>query len=1164
MELYEKSQTVDPEVRAYIYSLVSAVGGSSTIDDGRYVLGDDAFACLKDLNRWLRLYDEKTNRLDVKRCLAETNFVKNDLLEILAQWPETATEDRLKSKIALACLELLVPLTWPIELEDDRTTINHHRHLPYLQLAQVGYKRAVLQHDTAQMLRAAVRIALPSMALPRSERSAREEGIIKLLLYFIRNIAMISQPQHLPSQGDETEVSRSSTIDAFYDQDVLSLVLAVSSSMGDEFVQQDVVILEILFHLVKGVDVEKLFMDKDQVASADTQELKDLMQKEKAMLAGYAKHAPTRHNRFGTMIWVKRDNDRVSTVTGQGVITGDQTALYKMDASKKWNKPKHRGTKAEESNKANDFSDSVSLTGSARHKLRSFVTDFLDSSFNPLFTHIRKALEREADRVQAIHSRQYFYLVSWFLQADSVRRSSRKPSSIDAEDNSFVYIAGVLNQETFILLNRTLQRSFDEKNWQDLNAEMRCFTRILLTVQEMSMSASEDDQEIAENIQNRIFYEETTHDRVVQILRSYKDQGFGYLDACTELAHVFLRNLERYSKQNVDLQVRSKRRARRKNVAKLAKTTNLTPGEEADANNDGAEEEAEDEVQAFRAARERKFDFARFSARFTTQACVDTFVALTRYYNDLSTEQLKRAHRFFYRLAFRLDSSILLFRVDILHLFHGMIKGLRPLEQESSAYKEWEELVKQVFRRCIKKLQERKELAVEMLFSKIPATVFFLEHGYDREVAKRTPRAPAELEMKSGLGREEQIGVAVSVLINQGKLDALEWVKDVLASAVEERQSWHDAEAAKRSLERSATPDGAETEIADQQNDPKAPSIAVKPKDEDSRIALYKDKHLRLLLKVLDFQRLGLGDDSEASWIVPSSLSVADLRTNLDLIKKYEYDPPTFEEGKPPESFIRSAAAARRTKRAFESDSEDGTSGLDEAAFEPGGPTARPSDAAPKAKRRRLTRRNEGDEIDDEERERRAEARRRKEAEKNDKIKSALRVSALDDESDEEADAVFFALEEERRKKMRGAIRNTLLAEQNALAGGRKKNTSTGNKIGKGKKSTMNLHAGRESDDDDVASADDNYDEEHSSREASARPSSPMRLSSDDGMDRDTPLSSRPSADAEGRAKATLTETSGNKAAAALASDDEGDDVRVARPARRPLRAGFVIDSDSE
>lgn len=67
------------------------------------MLGDEALACLKDIKKWLRLYDEKTNRMDVARCLAEANLVKGDLLEILAAWPEDATENRFQSKIALAC-----------------------------------------------------------------------------------------------------------------------------------------------------------------------------------------------------------------------------------------------------------------------------------------------------------------------------------------------------------------------------------------------------------------------------------------------------------------------------------------------------------------------------------------------------------------------------------------------------------------------------------------------------------------------------------------------------------------------------------------------------------------------------------------------------------------------------------------------------------------------------------------------------------------------------------------------------------------------------------------------------------------------------------------------------------------------------------------------------
>jgi replication fork protection complex subunit Tof1/Swi1 len=110
MDPWTKSETVDPEVRAYVYSLVNAVGGSSTYDNN-YSIGDDALAVLKDLARWLKLYDEKTGRMDVKRCLAEANLVKGDLLEILALWSEDTKTQKSRSRLALACLELLVPLS---------------------------------------------------------------------------------------------------------------------------------------------------------------------------------------------------------------------------------------------------------------------------------------------------------------------------------------------------------------------------------------------------------------------------------------------------------------------------------------------------------------------------------------------------------------------------------------------------------------------------------------------------------------------------------------------------------------------------------------------------------------------------------------------------------------------------------------------------------------------------------------------------------------------------------------------------------------------------------------------------------------------------------------------------------------------------------------------
>jgi replication fork protection complex subunit Tof1/Swi1 len=739
-------------------------------------------ACLRDLKKWLKLYDEKANRLDVARCLAESNLVGGDLLQILAAWPENATEDRLKSKIALACLELLAPLTWPLEKDTQAMTVNHHRHIPYLQIAQLGYKRSIINFDGARILHTAVRCALPSMAEAMGDRSTRDEGIIKLLLYFIRNIAMIAPPPNMQYDGDEAEISRSATIDAFDYQDIFHLLLTVSSTMGEEFNTQDVVVMDILFHLIKGVDIEKLFLDDTKASNTKIDELKRLRQKEAAMLRSYQVNAPTRHNRFGTMAWMQREDSKMTTISGQSAIIDSTKSLAKMDSTKKF-KPPRRALKGEKG--PMDFDTPVMLNVQANKHLRAFVEEFLDAGFNPLFNHIRKAIDREAERILEYHPRQFFYLVSWFLEAERVRRKSKKPTKGQKpeEVDSFSLVASVLNQEMFVTLNRAMDQTFENKSWQDLSAAMKCFTQILLTVQEMSESPLEDDQEIAENILNRIFYEDETHDRVANITRTYKDQGFGYLDSCTELSHHYLRILEQYSKQNVDMQVRSKRRVRRRKKASKA------AGED-NAEDDIDESDGNDEARAEKTSRERKFDFKRFAARFFTQGCIDTFVTFTAYYNDLKPAQLKRSHRFFYRVAFKQDMSVMLFRVDIIALLHKMIKGPEGLDPQASCFKEWDELVKQILKKCIRKMQERPELVVEMLFSKINSTAHYLEYGYEKQTASAKPRAAAELEVKGGKEWEEQIAIVVGAMLDRNEGEHLQWIKSQLSSAESERRGW--------------------------------------------------------------------------------------------------------------------------------------------------------------------------------------------------------------------------------------------------------------------------------------------------------------------------------------------------------------------------------------
>ena len=774
------------------------------------------------------MYDEKTDRLDVARCLAEAKIVNGDLLPILTSCSVSTPNDKLKSRIALACVELLVPLTWPL---DNQTTENHYRHTPYLEQAQVLYKAGIIGHDTASILRIVVRVGLPAIAMSRRERSPRDEGIIKLMLYFLRNIAIISQNPGLPSQGLENEISRSATIEAFKFQDVFALLLTLCSNMGDDFDLQDVIILEILFHLTRGVDVEKLFLNETQRKTVKTGELRDVLKQENGMHRDYKKAAPTRHGRFGTMIWVKRDEEKYSTVSGQDTLKDDHHTLAKMDESKKWKKPRQR--RKHEEHSIQNFDRDVILTNSASDCLRVFVEEFLDSGFNPLFVHLRKAVEREAERLLPVNYRQYFYVTSWFLHAERARRArslqdrQRDKLRTDFEADSYGLVAGVLNQEMFITLNRSLQIALDHKEWQDLNACMRCFTQILLTVQDMAQSPIEDDKEIADNIQSRIFYEETTHDRIVNILRDFKDQGFGYLDSCTHLAHVFLRMLERYSKENVDLQIRSRRQARRK---KRAAARENGEGDYEDPSADKSEEE--DFIDAAQVSRERRFDFNRFSAKFTTQRSVDTFVAFAKYYRELSVEQLKRCHRFFYRVAFKQELAVLLYRVDILQMFYKMIQGPSGLDSGHEMFKEWEEFARQLIKRLFRKLNDRPELIVEMLFSKIPSTLFFLEFGHEKPSAVSS-RNPIELKISARAKTlADKIGVVIGALKAEDNMEPVHMVLRNLQTAFDERKSWEVEAQATKEIQALKNADTSSTDkMNEESNDPTAlpPSISTHP-----------------------------------------------------------------------------------------------------------------------------------------------------------------------------------------------------------------------------------------------------------------------------------------------------------------------------------------------
>ncbi len=350
----------------------------------------------------------------------------------------------------------------------------------------------------------------------------------------------------------------------------------------------------------------------------------------------------------------------------------------------------------------------------------------------------------------------------------------------------------------------------------------------------------------------------------------------------------------------------------------------------------------------------------------------------------------------------------------------------------------------------------------------------------------------------------------------------------------------------------------------------------VKHDTVERKAAMFKDNKLRLLMTLVGFMRLGANDDPDASWVIPSSLTSVSLQEALDLIRKFEFDPPIYENGKGPEDLLRSkAAAARRSTRRAEFD--DDSDGIDDDSGDRGEyaadePTARKPDGERKKLKRRRRARTPV-ELGEYEREVRAEARRKKEIEKQAKTKSKMFVhDSDDDEWDADKDAAFFAREQALREETMKQFKTSLVlgtvepaVSKEALSKKRKAEDTT--KTSKRRRSPLQRKTGPFDDSDDDGILRD--DVSVSSRALSEGEENMLSDVVSEHEVTDTPLSSQ-NAGSKDNTKHTsaATPTLVTKDVAMTDDDDDDDDSDdtpiLRRPAARNVRAGFVIDSDSE
>jgi Timeless protein C terminal region. len=340
---------------------------------------------------------------------------------------------------------------------------------------------------------------------------------------------------------------------------------------------------------------------------------------------------------------------------------------------------------------------------------------------------------------------------------------------------------------------------------------------------------------------------------------------------------------------------------------------------------------------------------------------------------------------------------------------------------------------------------------------------------------------------------------------------------------------------------------------------------------------MFSNAKLRLLMTIVGFERLGVEDVLGASWVIPASLKSDDLHEIISEILKSLQNPFSGDPNDDPRKHIQPKNKGSDRGNMIqgtldvnfgsESEGED----IPDGPLFPANPRSKSSalDDLKKKRKKKQKAATEREPLDDETLEARRDARLSNALSRQAKIKSDLFIHASDEESDEEADKEFFRLEEERRVKQAKEIKKALLTGtvkstskgKGKKSAARKRTSDTGTsaaaKSKRQRRNSGSAASGAESDaDGDILMAELDAQSSHSQQEIST--------SHGAGEDEDTPLTSGEDDLAfDDDFAFTRDPPSKPQATEYEAVDDDEEDAPVA-PARRRMRGGFVIESDSE
>ncbi|CAO1638257.1 unnamed protein product [Parajaminaea phylloscopi] len=266
--------TAMAEIKTTVVEVVSALGGIEEQETAKgtiesiYVIGDDCLRCLRDLRRLWREDADDPDRA-IAQVFAQVGVFQN----LIPLFLKTAGGGERNQKIALACVDLLTSITWPVDAYAE-LRVAEARGLPTdnfasllrLQRGMIAYKAATLRQrsgetGTSDMGREVLptvmrHILIPSLSKPRHHRNERDVGTVSMVLHFFRNLLAIPDPTATSLSSNE-EISnsmlQSDLVCAMAKNHILETILMLACNAGGrEFEQWNIIIAEIVYTLFGG------------------------------------------------------------------------------------------------------------------------------------------------------------------------------------------------------------------------------------------------------------------------------------------------------------------------------------------------------------------------------------------------------------------------------------------------------------------------------------------------------------------------------------------------------------------------------------------------------------------------------------------------------------------------------------------------------------------------------------------------------------------------------------------------------------------------------------------------------------------------------------------------------------------------------------------------